>query len=47
MINETQIRIQKEFRLVLNERAREENTLSTDLWKKTVRLLEHNLIKIK
>jgi hypothetical protein len=36
MINETTTRIQKEMRLVLNERGREENVLSTDLWKRSV-----------
>lgn len=36
MMNETIARIQKDMRLVLNERGREENALSTDLWKKSV-----------
>ena len=36
LVNNTNNRIQKEMRLVLNERSREENTLTTDLWKKKV-----------
>ena len=36
MIDETMQRVQKEIKLVLTERTREENTLTTDLWKKTV-----------
>lgn len=36
MIDETVQRVQKEIKLVLSERGREENTLTTDLWKKSV-----------
>jgi hypothetical protein len=36
MIDETTNRLQKESKLVLAERGREEGTLATDLWKKPV-----------
>lgn len=36
MIDETTNRLQKENKLVLAERGREEGTLATDLWKKPV-----------
>lgn len=35
MINETSARIQKEIRLVINERNRQDHVLSVDLWKRT------------
>lgn len=40
MIDETAQRVQKEIKLVLAERGREENTLTTDLWKKSVKFLQ-------
>lgn len=45
MIDETVQRIQKELKLVLSERARDENTLTTDLWKKTVMKEEFTINK--
>ena len=36
MIDETVQRVQKELKLVTTEGVREENTLTTELWKKTV-----------
>ena len=39
MIDETVQRVQKEVKLVLSERSREENTLTTDIWKKSVFIL--------
>jgi hypothetical protein len=36
MINETVQRIQKEMKLVLAERSRDDNTLTNDLWRKAV-----------
>lgn len=38
MIDETIQRVQRDLRLVMAERGREENTLATDLWKKPVQL---------
>lgn len=37
MIDETIQRVQRDMRLVMAERGREETTLATDLWKKPVR----------
>lgn len=45
MIDETVQRVQKELKLVLSERARDENTLTTDLWKKTVMKEEFTINK--
>ncbi|CAF1036407.1 unnamed protein product [Brachionus calyciflorus] len=45
MIDETTQRAQKELKLVLSERARDENTLTTDLWKKPVMKEEFTLNK--
>jgi hypothetical protein len=36
MINETVHRVQKEMKLVLAERSRDEHTLTNDLWRKAV-----------
>ena len=41
MMNETTVRVHKDMRLVLNERGREETVLSTDLWKRSVRLIKY------
>ena len=37
MMDETIQRIHKDLKLVLAERGREENTLATDLWRKSVK----------
>jgi hypothetical protein len=42
MIDETTNRLQKENKLVLAERGREEGTLATDLWKKPVSIRNFN-----
>jgi hypothetical protein len=45
MIDETIQRVQKDIKLVLSERCREENTLTTDLWKKSIMKEEFTINK--
>jgi hypothetical protein len=45
MIHEVTLRIQKELKLVLAERGREESTLTTDLWKKSIMKEEFTINK--
>ena len=45
MIDETVQRVQKEIKLVLSERSREENTLTTDLWKRSIMKEEFTINK--
>jgi hypothetical protein len=44
MIDETVQRVQRDMKLVLAERSREESTLTTDLWKKSVIKINYLLI---
>jgi len=45
MIDDTVQRVQKETKLVLSERSREESTLSTDLWKRSIMKEEFTINK--
>ncbi len=45
MIDDTVQRVQKETKLVLSERTREESTLSTDLWKRSIMKEEFTINK--
>ena len=45
MIDETLYRVQKDMKLCLTERTREENSLTTDLWKKSIMKEEFTINK--
>lgn len=46
MIGEVRKRVAREITLALSERAREEEALPTDLWKRTVRKFSNLSIKV-
>ena len=46
MINEVRKRVAKELTLALAERAREENALPTDLWKRAVSIMYYRHITL-